>query len=51
MASNNLKQSDIVHIFGSKGITSEVVNGKREISKANAKALAEFFHISADAFL
>lgn len=51
MASNNLKQADIVHIFGSKGITSEVVNGKREISKANAKALAEFFHISADVFL
>ena len=51
MASNNLKQADIVHIFGSKGIASEVVNGKREISKANAKALAKFFHVSADVFL
>jgi len=51
MDSNNLKQADIVHIFGSKGITSEVVNGKREISKANAKALAEFFHVTADVFL
>ncbi len=51
MAANELRQADIVHIFGSKGITSEVVNGKREISKANAKALAKFFHVSADVFL
>src|SRR5215471_11589804 len=40
MEMNHLRQADIVHIFGSRGVTSEVVNGKREISKANAKALA-----------
>lgn len=51
IAMNHLKQADIVHIFGSKGITSEVINGKREISKANAKALAKFFHVSTDVFL
>ena len=51
MAMNHLKQADIVHIFGSRGVTSEVINGKREISKANAKALAKFFHVSADVFL
>jgi HTH-type transcriptional regulator/antitoxin HigA len=51
MAANGLKQSDLTHIFGSKGITSEVINGKREISKANAKALANFFNVSADLFL
>src|SRR5262245_39427422 len=51
MASNDLKQVDIVHIFGSKGITSEVINGKREISKANAKALGKFFNVPADVFL
>jgi|SRR5215813_12507955 len=51
MEMNHLRQADIVHIFGSRGITSEVVNGKREISKANAKALAKFFHVSADIFL
>src|SRR5215470_12085279 len=27
MAANDLKQADLVPIFGSKGITSEVVNG------------------------
>jgi HTH-type transcriptional regulator / antitoxin HigA len=51
MEMNHLRQADIVHIFGSRGITSEVVNGKREISKANAKALAKFFHTSTDIFL
>lgn|SRR5262245_46137793 len=51
MTMNNLRQIDVVHIFGSKGITSEVISGKREISKANAKALAKFFNTSTDLFL
>ncbi len=51
MEMNGLKQADIAHIFGSRGVTSEVINGKREISKANAKALARFFHTSTDVFL
>jgi HTH-type transcriptional regulator/antitoxin HigA len=46
-----LKQADLVPIFGGRGRVSEVVNGKRGISKAQAKALAEFFHVSADLFL
>lgn len=51
MEMNHLRQADIVHIFGSRGITSEVISGKRGISKANAKALAKFFHTSSDIFL
>lgn len=51
MDMNSLRQADIVHIFGSRGITSEVISGKREISKANAKALAKFFNTSTDLFL
>ena len=51
MKMNHLKQADIVHIFGSRGVTSEVINGKRGISKANAKKLAEFFNTSTDLFL
>lgn len=51
MEMNHLRQADIVHIFGSSGVTSEVVSGKREISKTHAKALAKFFHISTDIFL
>lgn len=51
MAARGLKQSDLLHIFRSKGIASEVVNGKRGISKTQAKALAEFFHVSAELFI
>lgn len=51
MAAKNLKQSDLVGILGSSGVVTEIVNGKREISKAQAKALGEFFHLSHTVFL
>jgi HTH-type transcriptional regulator / antitoxin HigA len=51
MEENGLKQSDLLHIFGSSGIASEVVNGKRAISKAQAKKLAEHFKVSVELFI
>lgn len=51
MEARELKQSDLVDVIGSKGIVSEVVNGKRSISKAQAKALGEFFHVSPALFI
>ncbi len=51
MQENELKQSDLLHVFGSSGIASEVVNGKRSISKAQAKKLAEFFKVSVELFI
>lgn len=51
MAARGLKQGDLLEVFGSKGRASEVINGKRAISKAQAKALAEFFHVSAELFI
>lgn len=51
MEQKDMKQSDLLHIFGSSGITSEVVNGKRSISKAQAKKLAEFFKVSVELFI
>ena len=51
MEERELKQSDLFHVFGSSGITSEVVNGKRSISKAQAKKLAEFFKVSVELFI
>ena len=51
MRENDLKQGDLLHIFGSSGITSEVVNGKRSISKTQAKKLAEFFKVSVELFI
>jgi len=51
MEQNDLRQSDLLHVFGSSGVTSEVVNGKRSISKAQAKKLAEFFKVSVELFI
>ncbi|WP_309733373.1 transcriptional regulator [Chamaesiphon sp. OTE_75_metabat_556] len=51
MESNNTRQADLVGLIGSRGVMSEVVNGKRAISKAQAKALGEFFNVSPGLFI
>lgn len=51
MEAQNLTQKDLWKVFGSKGITSEVFHGKRSISKAQARKLAEFFHVSVELFI
>ena len=51
MEARKLTQKDLWKLFGSKGITSEVFHGKRSISKAQAKRLAKFFHVSAELFI
>ncbi len=51
MEARGLKHKDVWPLFGSKGIASEVLNGKRGISKTQAKTLAAFFHVSVDLFL
>jgi len=45
MEEHGLRQRDLLDVFGSRGIASEVVSGKRAISKAQAKKLAEVFHV------
>ena len=51
MAARGLKQNDISRLLGSKARASEVINGKRAISKGQAKTLAEFFNVSAELFI
>ena len=51
MDARGLKPTDLWELFGSKGIASEVLNGKRGISKAQAKRLAEFFEVSTELFI
>lgn len=51
MEAGNLKQKDLVGILGSRGVVSEVINGKREITKAQAKKLGERFGVSYKDFL
>ena len=51
MKSSGTRQADLVGIIGSSGVVSEVVNGKQTISKAQAKALGEYFKVSANLFI
>jgi len=51
MEAHGRRQRDLLEAFGSRGIASEVVSGKRAISKAQAKKLAALFHVPADLFL
>lgn len=51
MKQNDLRQADLAPIFGSSGRVSEVVNGKRGTSKAQAKTLGEFFKVSPELFI
>lgn len=47
----NLKQTDLIGVIGSSSIVSEILNGKREISKAQAQALGEFFQVDPELFI
>ena len=51
MGQRSLRQADLLPIFKSRGYVSDVVNGKRTISKVHAKQLAEFFKVSAALFI
>ena len=51
MESNNLKQADLVNVIGSSGVVSEVVNGKRQISKNQAQTLGKFFNVDLKLYL
>jgi HTH-type transcriptional regulator/antitoxin HigA len=51
LESSGKKQSDLVGIIGSSGIVSELVNGKRSISKSQAKKLGEIFQVSPSLFI
>mgnify|MGYP002777571930 FL=1 len=51
MREHELKQADMVEIFGSQGTVSQVLNGKREISKAQARKLSKRFRLPIDVFI
>jgi HTH-type transcriptional regulator/antitoxin HigA len=51
MEQRGLRQADLLPIFKSRGYASDVVNGKRAISKTQARRLAEYFRVSVDLFV
>lgn len=46
-----LRHADIWPVLGNKGVTSEILNGKRSISKAQAKKLAQFLRVPVELFI
>ena len=51
MESRGLRQRDMIPVFGSSSVASDVLNGKRSISKAHIRKLAEFFHVPLGVFV
>lgn len=51
MRERTMQPKDLWPVFGSKGITSEVLNGKRGISKEMARKLGEVFHVPPAVFI
>jgi len=51
--SNNLRQEDLVPVFGTKSIVSEVLNERRErkLTLDHVKRLATYFHVSPAVFI
>lgn len=50
MDANNLRQKDLVPIFGSESIVSEVLHEKRDLNKTHIEKLSKRFHVSPAAF-
>ncbi len=50
MRANGLRQKDLVDVFGTESIASEVLNGKRELNKEQIKRLSERFRVSPAVF-
>jgi HTH-type transcriptional regulator/antitoxin HigA len=51
MEERGLKHKDIWPVLGNKGAATEVLSGRRSISKTQAKRLAEFFRVPVELFL
>jgi HTH-type transcriptional regulator / antitoxin HigA len=50
IADFDLRQKDLVPIFKTESIVSDVLNGKRKLTVQHIKELAQFFHISPAVF-
>jgi HTH-type transcriptional regulator/antitoxin HigA len=51
MESRNTSQADIAKVIGSRSRASEIISGKRDISRDQAKLLAGYFNVSVELFI
>jgi HTH-type transcriptional regulator / antitoxin HigA len=50
MEQHDLKQKDLVDVFGARSIVPEVLSGKRKLNREHIERLGERFHVSPDVF-
>lgn len=50
MDQHGLRQKDLVDVFGTPSIVSEVLSGKRELNKEHIRRLSDRFHVSPELF-
>ncbi len=51
MSANNLKQKDLLDVFGTPSIVSEVLHGKRQFTTEHIRRLSRRFHVSPEVFI
>ena|SRR5579863_1238048 len=50
MEAHRLRQKDLVDVFGTESIVSDVLNGKRDLTKEHIRRLSRRFHVSPSVF-
>jgi HTH-type transcriptional regulator / antitoxin HigA len=51
MQANNLKQKDLLDVFGTPSIVSEVLHGKRQLTTEHIRRLSRRFLVSPEVFI
>jgi len=51
MEDRKLRQRDLIPVLGASSVISDILKGKRSISKTHARKLAEFFHVPVSLFI
>jgi HTH-type transcriptional regulator / antitoxin HigA len=51
MQANGLKQKDLVDVFGTPSIVSEVLHGKRQLTTEHIRRLSRRFHVSPEVLI
>jgi len=51
LSANNLKQKDLLDVFGTPSIVSEVLHGKRQLTTEHIRRLSRRFHVSPEVFI
>jgi HTH-type transcriptional regulator / antitoxin HigA len=51
MRANNLRQKDLLDVFGTPSIVSEVLHGKRHLTTEHVRRLSRRFNVSPEVFI